>query len=210
MQEGEDEAFSSAADADAQRPGSTEAQSAASSAPVSSTSATEGEASQQGVVPPDSISEPASSPQPEAPGELLIRGPNIFSEYWRKPDATADAFTSDGFFRSGDTASVEQLPGPGGPPAPYWRILGRTSVDILKSGGDCPSSDLTESKCPLLHGYLLYNEGNRCKPKQPSYVALELSVIAASTHRIQDLRHGCGERHADTSRCARSGSCGHP
>ena len=78
------------------------------------------------------------SREPAAPGELLIQGPNVFMEYWRRPDATADAFTADGFFRSGDTASVEELPGPAGSPAPYWRILGRTSVDILKSGGKTP------------------------------------------------------------------------
>src|SRR6185295_18881905 len=39
-------------------------------------------------------------------GELLVRGPNVFSGYWRRPDATAAAFTPDGFFRTGDLASV--------------------------------------------------------------------------------------------------------
>lgn len=138
LQEGEDETSSPATVDTAQRPGRTEAQPAANSTPISATSATEGGASQQGVLPSDSVSTSASSAQPAAPGELLIRGPNVFSEYWRNAEATADAFTPDGFFRSGDTASVEQLPGPGGSSTPYWRILGRTSVDILKSGGRLP------------------------------------------------------------------------
>ena len=111
MQEGEDQAASSA-DAGAGADDSPENRAASS----------------------DSSSQTAEEP---ARGELLIQGPNLFSEYWRRPDATAEAFTADGFFRSGDTASAESLPGPGGSPLPYWRILGRTSVDILKSAGDC-------------------------------------------------------------------------
>ena len=60
------------------------------------------------------------------PGELLVRGPNVFAEYWRRPEATADAFV-DGWFRTGDVAVHE----PDG-----YRLLGRSSVDIIKSGGE--------------------------------------------------------------------------
>ena len=60
------------------------------------------------------------------PGELLVRGPGVFLEYWRRPDATTDAFT-DGWFRTGDVAVHE----PDG-----FRMLGRLSVDIIKSGGE--------------------------------------------------------------------------
>jgi malonyl-CoA/methylmalonyl-CoA synthetase len=59
------------------------------------------------------------------PGELEIRGPNVFHEYWRRPDATRDAFR-DGWFRTGDTAVLERG---------AYRLLGRSSVDILKTGG---------------------------------------------------------------------------
>jgi malonyl-CoA/methylmalonyl-CoA synthetase len=62
---------------------------------------------------------------PGTPGEIEVRGPNVFAEYWGQPDATRDAFR-DGWFRTGDTAMVE-----GG----VYRILGRTNVDILKTGG---------------------------------------------------------------------------
>lgn len=34
-------------------------------------------------------------------GELQVRGPNLFREYWRRPEATAEAFTPDGWFRTG-------------------------------------------------------------------------------------------------------------
>jgi malonyl-CoA/methylmalonyl-CoA synthetase len=60
------------------------------------------------------------------PGEILVRGKNVFKEYWRKPEATAKEFTADGWFKTGDVAIVEEG---------YYRIMGRNSVDIIKSGG---------------------------------------------------------------------------
>jgi len=59
-------------------------------------------------------------------GELQLRGPNVFAGYFGKPEATRAAFTEDGFFRTGDVAVVERG---------YYRLLGRASVDIIKSGG---------------------------------------------------------------------------
>jgi len=60
-----------------------------------------------------------------APGEIHVRGPAVFREYWNDPLATRDAF-ADGWFRTGDVALVERG---------YYRILGRQSVDIIKTGG---------------------------------------------------------------------------
>ena len=62
---------------------------------------------------------------PGAPGEIEVRGPSVFSEYWGQIEATRDAFR-DGWFRTGDTAIVENG---------RYRILGRTNIDILKTGG---------------------------------------------------------------------------
>jgi malonyl-CoA/methylmalonyl-CoA synthetase len=59
------------------------------------------------------------------PGEIEVRGKTLFLEYWRRPDATAAAFR-DGWFRTGDVAVVEHG---------AYRILGRSSVDIIKTGG---------------------------------------------------------------------------
>ncbi|NND97265.1 MAG: AMP-binding protein [Pirellulaceae bacterium] len=59
------------------------------------------------------------------PGEIQVRGPNVFCEYFGRQQATAESF-DDGWFRSGDVAVVEQG---------YYRIMGRQSVDIIKSGG---------------------------------------------------------------------------
>jgi malonyl-CoA/methylmalonyl-CoA synthetase len=58
-------------------------------------------------------------------GELQLKGAGVFSEYWRQPDHTRESFT-DGWFRTGDAAVCEDG---------AYRLLGRSSVDILKSGG---------------------------------------------------------------------------
>ncbi|MGH7646405.1 MAG: acyl-CoA synthetase [Gemmatimonadales bacterium] len=62
---------------------------------------------------------------PGTPGEIEVRGPGVFGEYWRRPEETAAAFR-DGWFRTGDVAVVERG---------AYRILGRRSVDIIKTGG---------------------------------------------------------------------------
>lgn len=59
-------------------------------------------------------------------GEIQIKGPNVFLEYWGKAQATEEAFTTEGWFKTGDIAILEQG---------YYRILGRNSIDIIKSGG---------------------------------------------------------------------------
>ncbi|GBF92979.1 hypothetical protein Rsub_05815 [Raphidocelis subcapitata] len=61
-----------------------------------------------------------------AQGDLRVGGPCLFKEYWGRPEATAEAFDSDGFFKTGDVVSLEGEP-------PYYKILGRASVDIIKS-----------------------------------------------------------------------------
>ena len=69
---------------------------------------------------------PAPTVADGQPGELLVRGPQVFAGYWERPDATAEAFV-DGWFRTGDVAVHE---------AGGYRLLGRSSVDIIKTGGE--------------------------------------------------------------------------
>jgi malonyl-CoA/methylmalonyl-CoA synthetase len=59
------------------------------------------------------------------PGEIQVKGPGVFAEYWQRPAVTADSF-DQGWFRTGDMAVIEEG---------YYRIMGRLSVDIIKSGG---------------------------------------------------------------------------
>ena len=60
-------------------------------------------------------------------GLIQVRGPTVFNEYWGHPKETEAAFTTDGWFITGDQAVVE---------TGAYRILGRSSVDILKTGGE--------------------------------------------------------------------------
>ncbi len=59
-------------------------------------------------------------------GEIQVKGSNVFLEYWKRPEATKESFTTDGWFKTGDVARMDNG---------SYKILGRTSVDIIKSGG---------------------------------------------------------------------------
>ncbi|WP_405936631.1 acyl-CoA synthetase [Streptomyces sp. NBC_00726] len=63
----------------------------------------------------------------DAIGEIQVRGPNLFTGYLNRPDATAAALTEDGWFRTGDMATLD--------PDGYVRIVGRKATDLIKSGG---------------------------------------------------------------------------
>lgn len=63
----------------------------------------------------------------ETVGRLQVQGPTMFEGYLNRPDATAEAFDADGWYRTGDVAVVDA----GG----MHRIVGRESVDLIKSGG---------------------------------------------------------------------------
>ncbi|HWJ10287.1 MAG TPA: acyl-CoA synthetase [Nocardioides sp.] len=60
-------------------------------------------------------------------GGLEVRGPTLFAGYLGRPEATAEVFADDGWFRTGDVACIA--------PDGRHRIVGRASVDLIKSGG---------------------------------------------------------------------------
>jgi malonyl-CoA/methylmalonyl-CoA synthetase len=59
-------------------------------------------------------------------GQLRIRGPQVFDRYWNRPAETAASFV-DGWFCTGDVAVLDE---------DGYRLLGRASIDILKTGGE--------------------------------------------------------------------------
>lgn len=61
----------------------------------------------------------------KTPGEIEVQGPNVFQAYWGQSEVTTASFRN-GWFRTGDVAVVDQGD---------YRILGRNSVDIIKTGG---------------------------------------------------------------------------
>lgn len=65
--------------------------------------------------------------KPGQPGEMWVQGPNVSGGYWNNPDATASAFTADGWFRTGDIGYVDE--------DGYFFIVDRLK-DIIISGGE--------------------------------------------------------------------------
>lgn len=63
----------------------------------------------------------------ETIGQLQVRGPTLFDGYLNRPDATAEVLGDDGWYRTGDVAVIDA----GG----MHRIVGRESVDLIKTGG---------------------------------------------------------------------------
>jgi malonyl-CoA/methylmalonyl-CoA synthetase len=78
----------------------------------------------------------------ERQGEIQLRGPTIFKEYWRNRAATEKEFTEDGWFKTGDIAVRRTVPGAGEGKSGSWAqgpayfIQGRRSADIIKTGGE--------------------------------------------------------------------------
>ncbi len=63
----------------------------------------------------------------ESIGSLQVRTPTVFQGYRNRPEASADAFAADGWYRTGDAAVIDA--------DGMHRIVGRESVDLIKSGG---------------------------------------------------------------------------
>ncbi|GAB3555337.1 fatty-acyl-CoA synthase [Actinopolyspora lacussalsi] len=68
-----------------------------------------------------------TTPSVDEPGEILVAGPNVVDGYWQRPEESANAFTADGWFRSGDLATVDE--------DGVHRIVGRIK-DMFVSGGE--------------------------------------------------------------------------
>ena len=85
-------------------------------------------------------------------GEILIKGPNVFREYWRNPEATRETFTDDGWMRTGDLGSIDE--------DGFMSITGRKKDIIITAGGKnlTPSNlenDLKQSRWisqAVMHG----------------------------------------------------------
>jgi long-chain acyl-CoA synthetase len=74
----------------------------------------------------EKVGHPGETAAPGEPGELCIKGPNVMLGYWKQPQATAEALTADGYFRTGDIATMDD--------DGFVQIVDR-SKDMLLCGG---------------------------------------------------------------------------
>jgi malonyl-CoA/methylmalonyl-CoA synthetase len=119
------------------------------------------------------------------PGEIQVRGPTVFLEYWERPEDTQAAFTEDGWFRTGDTAVIE---------ADRYRILGRSSVDILKTGGEKVSALEIEE---VLLGHEAISEAAVVGVDDPEWGQRVVAVVVARRPvEPQELRQWVRDRLA--------------
>jgi long-chain acyl-CoA synthetase len=111
----------------------------------------------------------------EADGELLARGPNITSGYLNQPDATAAAFDEDGWFRTGDLASIDA--------EGFVRITGRKKELLKTSGGKYVAPLKIEAKLkqhPIIQEAVVIGDGrNYCT----AVFALDAEMLAAFAAR---------------------------
>jgi malonyl-CoA/methylmalonyl-CoA synthetase len=117
------------------------------------------------------------------PGEIQVRGPGVFQAYWNRDEATAESFES-GWFRSGDMAVLERG---------YYRIMGRLSVDIIKSGGYKLSAleiESTLSEHPLISECAVIGLPDDIWGEAVTAVV----VLKSGTLELADLREWCKGR----------------
>jgi malonyl-CoA/methylmalonyl-CoA synthetase len=74
-----------------------------------------------------------------SPAQIEVRGPNVFAGYWQRPDANAEAFTADGWFRTGDLGELDA--------AGYLRITGRAKELIISGGYNVYPREVEDALC---------------------------------------------------------------
>ena len=84
--------------------------------------------------------------EPGLPGEMQVRGPTVFDGYFKAPEATARAFTADGYFRTGD---LFEIAADGSGPR-YYRFVGRCRQLIVRGGVKVSPEEIDEliATCP--------------------------------------------------------------
>ncbi|WP_067688142.1 AMP-dependent synthetase/ligase [Nocardia jejuensis] len=87
-------------------------------------------------------------------GELLIRGPVVFGGYWNNPEASADAFDADGWFKTGDLGAIDEQG--------FISITGRKKEILVTAGGKNVSPAMLEDSLrqhPLISQVMVVGDG---------------------------------------------------
>jgi malonyl-CoA/methylmalonyl-CoA synthetase len=135
--------------------------------------------------------EAASASDEEAFYALRVRGPSLFSGYWRRDDATREAFSaaagggnSDGFFNTGDVVAFDRA---GGAEAVrYLRVVGRASADVIKPRGFKVSGlDVEAALLQLQAGGGGGGGGGGARPSPSSPLVSECAVFGVPDARFE-------------------------
>lgn len=124
-------------------------------------------------------------PQGE-PGELCARGPQVMKGYWRQAEATAEATTQDGYFKTGDIAVMDE--------DGYFRIVDRKKDMILVSGFNVFPNEIEEEVAGM-PGVL----ESACigVPNEAAGEAVKLFVVKSDDSiNVDDVRNFCRQRLA--------------
>ena len=116
------------------------------------------------------------------PGELLIRGPSVMKGYWNKPEATREAITPDGWFRSGDLAKVDK--------DGFVYILDRVKQIIIR-GGENISCSTVEAAVYELDGILEAAAIGVPDDRLGEEVGIAVVVRAGRTITLADIQQVC-------------------
>ncbi len=119
-----------------------------------------------------------------ADGELQVRGPNVFPGYWRDPEATAAAFTEDGWLRTGDVAEVDE--------EGFYRIKGRLK-DMYISGGENVYPAEVEA---VLHEHPRVADAAVVGVPHERWGEVGVAFVVADGVAEEELVAWCGERLA--------------
>ncbi|MDO5696649.1 MAG: long-chain fatty acid--CoA ligase [Dermatophilus congolensis] len=115
---------------------------------------------------------PGMEVKTDTDGELLIRGPGVMRGYHNRPDATAEVFTEDGFFRTGDVAEIDERG--------FVTITDRKKDVFKTSGGKFVAPSVIESKfkalCPLASQFIVIGDGRNFAS---ALIALDPEAITA-------------------------------
>ncbi|MDX6487373.1 MAG: fatty-acyl-CoA synthase [Gaiellaceae bacterium] len=116
--------------------------------------------------------------------ELQVRGPNVFPGYWRNPEATAEAFTDDGWLRTGDVAEADA--------DGYYRIKGRLK-DMYISGGENVYPAEVES---VLHEHPLVDDAAVVGVFDERWGEVGIAFVVADGVSDEELADWCRQRLA--------------
>jgi malonyl-CoA/methylmalonyl-CoA synthetase len=108
-------------------------------------------------------------------GELWVRGSTVCAGYWRRPDADADAFTADGYFRSGDLGVCS--------PDGYITLQGRGKELIISGGFNVYPREVEEflTKLPGVREAAVVGVPDRLKGERPlAFVVVEADCDPAA------------------------------